>query len=388
MEEIKLDNFTDDQVKGLEFLKRTDPILLLMGSAGVGKTTLVSHYCNSLDSVVVTAPTHKAAQILRTKTHASCSTIHSFLKLTRKIVSGRYEYVYSPYNDFLETDVLVVDEASMIDTKLLSYILDCQKLKKFKIVFVGDSKQLNPVEDENSPVFHQGYPEFELKEIVRHKNDIIDLSRNLDWLFQGRNGNNFEWITDGSLPIDLLIEANGSDKCKFITWTNKTVSNVNNAVRSMIYDDPQQLEVGETILMKENFEDYKNNQEVKIIDLDRTTFFFTGEEVPYPSLEVFMINSNLRVLDNVEQSKHEINLKDLKERALLKLISWKTYYEYLESFGQYQYNHALTVHKSQGSSYDYSLVNVSEIVRNPKTVERDRMLYTAITRARTKNILF
>jgi ATP-dependent exoDNAse (exonuclease V) alpha subunit len=70
----------------------------------------------------------------------------------------------------------------------------------------------------------------------------------------------------------------------------------------------------------------------------------------------------------------------------MKLISWRLKFQYEEAYAHYQYNHAITVHKSQGSTFENSLVFISEIMRNPNDKERARMLYTAITRASHKNM--
>lgn len=381
-------NLTVDQVSALEFMKTNEKFSLLKGSAGVGKTTVVGEFCNRNKNVLLTAPTHKAVQVLRGKTKSRCKTIHSFLKLKRQLVGGKYEYVFDQDEDFDDISILVVDEASMINSQLLEWIMVCANVCNFRVVFVGDEKQLNPVKENDSPVFHQSFEEFELTEIIRHQNDIIDLSRNLEWLYEKRNGNNFEWFKGNEIPLDMLIESNGTDKAKFITWSNKLVELVNKEVRNRIYHDPGQFEIGETILMKEPFKDlYKNNEEIKIETLKYMTHFFNDADIPYPDLQCFIINGDLMVLNLEDENKYKQNVDDLLQKAKLKIVNWKTYYKYLESFGKYQYNHAVTVHKSQGSTYEYSFVNISEILRNPNIVERDRMLYTAITRAEKKNFL-
>jgi ATP-dependent exoDNAse (exonuclease V) alpha subunit len=255
------------------------------------------------------------------------------------------------------------------------------------VIFVGDDKQLNPVNESNSPVFYLGIDEFELTEIIRHQNDIIDLSRNLDWLYEKRNGVNFEWKSNKELPIDLLIEANGTDDAKFITWTNRIVEIVNREVRNQIYDNPQQLELGEVILMKEPFENYKNNEEVFIETLVNSHVYFDEVDIPNPYVETYLVNGDLPILKIEDLGKYNQNVENLRDKAKLKVISWKKYYEYLEKFASCQYNHAVTVHKSQGSTYGTSIVNVSDIIRNPRKIERNRMLYTAITRAKDKNYL-
>ncbi len=61
---------------------------------------------------------------------------------------------------------------------------------------------------------------------------------------------------------------------------------------------------------------------------------------------------------------------------------WQAFYFFAEGlFADIKYNHAITVHKSQGSTYKSVIVNVGNIDRNPDSEERQRLLYTAVTRA-------
>ena len=63
-------------------------------------------------------------------------------------------------------------------------------------------------------------------------------------------------------------------------------------------------------------------------------------------------------------------------------------YHYFEGlFADITYNHALTVHKSQGSTYKEAIINVGNIGFNKNAIEKERMLYTAVTRASNTIIL-
>lgn len=173
--------------------------LLIKGSAGVGKTYLANNLISAIDvnrrkQVLCAAPTNKAVAVLKEKVtkHGwlQFTTIHSALKLKRFINNKTGTQTFKPW--FSEKNPplkdychIVVDEASMIAEEILEYLEEyCTKFD-IKLIFLGDEKQLNPVGEEESSVFHQGYPEVELTEIVRQGegNPIIDLSRNLDWIW-------------------------------------------------------------------------------------------------------------------------------------------------------------------------------------------------------------
>ena len=71
-----------------------------------------------------------------------------------------------------------------------------------------------------------------------------------------------------------------------------------------------------------------------------------------------------------------------------KVIDWKDYYDFKEGFADMKYNHAITVHKSQGSTYKQAIVNIKNIGLNKNKTERTRLLYTAVTRASKLLILY
>ena len=78
----------------------------------------------------------------------------------------------------------------------------------------------------------------------------------------------------------------------------------------------------------------------------------------------------------------------MKARAKAKEISWIDYYNFVEMVADLKYNHAITVHKSQGSTYKQAIVNIKNIYINKNHKEKTRLLYTAVTRASELLILY
>lgn len=406
--------------------------VLLKGSAGVGKTFLVNDLINSLPAgkVVCSAPTNKAVRVLMEKvdnSRAEFSTTHSALKLKRKVNNRNGEVTFTPeYSDFDPplggVRYFIIDEASMLSKELLGYIEEHATEKRVKVIFIGDSKQLPPVKEKISPVFVQGYSEVELTEIIRQgsNNPVIDLSRSI-WETLGTKADatrqeddkpieGYVFSKDVDKIINTLAEANGTDQAKYLAWTNKEVDSVNQVVRNRIYGSPAKVELGETLVFNAPYGDkYFTNEEMKVkeLDIDFVTIkhhfaakqAFGASETREVKLKVYRINkSNVRINKTFPSGViviHEDSEKAYKEivddyisQCRGKTKFWKDYYQFIEQFGDLKYNHALTVHKSQGSTFQKTIVNVKNICLNNNMDERDKMLYTAFTRTANLLILY
>ena len=64
--------------------------------------------------------------------------------------------------------------------------------------------------------------------------------------------------------------------------------------------------------------------------------------------------------------------------------SWLHYYNFLRRYADVNYSYAITAHKSQGSTYNTTFVLEDDINMNLDVVERNRIKYTAYTRASKK----
>lgn len=125
---------------------------LLEGYAGTGKTFTISQVVSTLMTsfdgggyrIAVTAPTHKAVKVLKKfnrMTGVTFSTIHSLLELKESYneFTGKlkFERSYSEEGDpkINEFDVVLVDEASMLQDELFMHLLEHQD--DVRIIFIG-----------------------------------------------------------------------------------------------------------------------------------------------------------------------------------------------------------------------------------------------------------
>ena len=401
--------------------------LVITGKAGTGKTTLVKFLIQELKSSyrhrykysVCAAPTNKAVKVLRDKIGGDFDknrfcTIHSALKLKRNIdpASGVISFIPDPYNSSVpleKVSLLIVDEASMINKEILSYLE--KNVVDTKVIFIGDEGQLPPVGEPFSPVFHSGYPTLELTQIIRQveNNPIIELSRNLPYI-KRKLPNRIEvggyiFSNDFGSVISTLAAVNGSDDLKYLSWTNQDIDFVNRKVREAIYGTPAKIEEGESLIFNTPYKDFFTNDEIKVTTLSIEEGNFTSYKKinPYYSvdnfnapkylentrkLKYYVVNGNIRILHESSEGMFTDMKKDMRKKCIEKLVNWRDFYEFIEQFADIKYNHAISIHKSQGSTYNQVIINIRNCMLNKDIDEREKLLYTAITRAKELVILY
>ena len=401
--------------------------ILLLGSAGVGKTylsgelvkffqkdyTINPNYNNGL--VFVTAPTNKALAVLKSKVHTSVEfkTIHSALKLSRYInkTTGQVSFTkkWSKKDEFNNCKITLIDEVSMLNSAIEGgkdpttgeYLRGYLDSYGFPIIYIGDDKQINPVGEPFSPVFHKDYPIVRLTEIIRqgNGNPIIDLSRDIDMIFFKTpniiDGKGYLYNDNKDALINDLAEVNGTDELKYLAFTNNTVDGMNKLVREKRYGKPKKIELGETIVFNSPFESFYTNKEEKVEGADIITSnipvpryktkFIEGspitDNMDSIKLKYYRVNGAFNVIHEDSEEVFKTIVNSLKYNCAKNGWDWRGKYWFEELFADIKYNHAITIHKSQGSTYKTSIINVGDIMINQKAGERQRLLYTAITRA-------
>lgn len=266
-------NLTNDQgiayERLREFIKSGEQMFCFEGFAGVGKSFCINMFMEELifeygAKICACAPTHKAKVVLKQMAefkseNLDYNTIHSLLGL-KPIINARGEeqFVRDKTNKTKvdDYDYIFIDEASMLDDALFSYIIDVIDENPYiKIIFIGDHKQLPPVKhtcsapmDEKRREKH-GIKHSLLTKIVRQKgtNPIIALSKDLrEYTFKPKttlndDGHGIIVVNkkDYTKVIEKMFTSGDYEKnpnyCRAVAWTNDCVNEFNVKIRKMIY---------------------------------------------------------------------------------------------------------------------------------------------------------
>lgn len=122
-------------------------VSVITGGPGTGKTTIINSLIGIFESsgfdVALAAPTGRAAKRMEQTTGHIASTVHRLLEYTRDDDSGDMLFMKNE-DDPLDKDVVIVDEASMIDLLLMKGLTDALK-PGVRLILVGDADQLPSV---------------------------------------------------------------------------------------------------------------------------------------------------------------------------------------------------------------------------------------------------
>jgi len=167
-----------------------DVPFVLSGFAGSGKTFLSMRLLREVEATglcwTVVAPTHKAVGVLRQALTLEGlqptwypSTIHRLLRLKLRRQGDRElcESTEQTATALEHLGLVLIDEASMVDSSLLAIALQCAHPFRTRLVFVGDPAQLPPIGEAESPVFAlQRARTACLREVVRHQGPVLQLA--------------------------------------------------------------------------------------------------------------------------------------------------------------------------------------------------------------------
>lgn len=438
----------------ITLINNKTPYINLIGSAGVGKTTLISkllvnkELIPNIKTVLIATPTHKALEVIKDKIeNNNLITINKEFKTIQKHLNvvqvfdteGKTLFKRNVLKKINNYDLIIIDESSMIDSYLHKEITENKHYNTI-IIFVSDIKQLNPVGEIISEIYNQNYPEVKLTEIVRQGkgNPIIELSNNIN-SFKTKNITNYNITSKEGIIyeknlnkiINILAKVNGSNEYKYLAWTNVKVRYINNKVRSIIYNNPNPdiIYPNETLILRNPLDNINTNSEVKVLDITKghsdslieyikNTLFkylvFDTSRIKIHSKSKFPdIFNELKKLpsfslyyctikktnskSNITETMLVLNPEDDKKwNAMKKLLiehlkpkkEWGMIDKINNLFTKYNYNHALTIHTSQGSTFKNVFIDKQDILRNNNKSELDKLIYTAITRASHSCIIY
>jgi len=400
----------------MKFLFGPEKELCISGPGGVGKTYLLSYLIDHVmpeyhkmcqmmgipplyTEVVMTATTNKAAEVLATATQRPTSTIHSFLSL---VIKENYETGVT-YLDrgkgwtIHYNQIIVIDEASMIDTPLRKLIhegtMNC------KIIYVGDHCQLSPVMEAISPVYANNLPFYELEEQMR--TTIPELQAVNAQLRETVKTGVFhpikavpgiiDWFDGDQMEAEIARTfKQQTHEARILAYTNQRVIDYNAHIREL-RGLGADFTVGEFLVNNSNVTLSSNTmhveEEVEIIDIASQHEFIDIEgqaelEVVTCTLQNRYSEVYRDVMVPVDRDHYTKLLKYYAKQRM-----WRTYYA-LKNLPDLRQRDAATVHKSQGSTYDTVFIDLHDLSTCRHPDQAARLLYVAFSRARHRVVCY
>ena len=425
------------------FAKNNSKILLLKGYAGTGKTSIIATFVSNLwkakKSAVLLAPTGRAAKVISNYAGMEAFTIHRRIYFPKKEKSGGVKFVLQP-NKHRNT-IFIVDEASMIpDSPAESKFFENGSLLddliqyvysgfQCKLVFIGDTAQLPPVNSDLSPALDQDKLSLnynkevelvELDEVVRQQfnSGILENAtilrealafEDFEFKFNLNGFKDMVRLIDGYEIMDAINDAysnNGYEETAMIVRSNKRANLYNKQIRSRILLNEDELSSGDYLMVvKNNYFWVSTNSEAGFIangDIIEVLEIFNFKElygfkfaevkvrmVDYPKMKPF---ETVLLLDTIDAETPSLSYEDgnkLYNEVALDYASESSNYKrfmgvknnkYFNAL-QVKFSYAITCHKSQGGQWHTVFVEQPYL---PNGVDKDyiRWLYTACTRAK------
>ncbi len=392
-------------INGIEAGRRE---LTFTGCAGTGKTTTMKHLIALLSDmgrpVVLVAPTGKAALRLAQSTGRHAKTIHSLLYRTvyeDKNEDGEVELNFHHARSITQEPhtVVICDEASMVGSSISREILkhlpeDCC------ILYVGDREQLQPVKDVWGADFED--PTANLTQIHRQAqgSPIIQLSKHIReggwWRDIEPDGKTYKVHRDKDAGVEaaarwLAQARRAGASATLLTYTNAIRHKANALVRTKL-DRDAPLCVGDTLLCRRNCH-AMGIMNGEVVSVKGFTPVMNKYEGPGESGDVISTTDLVRL---------DVGMRNVFPFTAPKLLSGNSTSEDWadatlltgvdeKNVMQAEYGECLTIHSAQGSEFDHVgliIDNSFEFVKCRNHDEYRRLLYTAVTRAAKRLIIF
>ena len=426
--------------KFVEFRKARYPkkIFRLEGVAGSGKSFLTSRFVQFLldqgKSVLVTAPTHQAAGVIRSMLvergiHVEVQTIHKALNL---VVKSETDDRGKIHTSLIQTrpidaqwDFLLCDEASMLGKDICFHLeRSIQKAVKSKLILVGDYYQLPPVNEPESVCRSWDAECAQLTEVMRNSGELLrfaSVCRKWITKHDGRfelplpkapvEADGISFVTQEQFEEKLLLfrQLHGPENARLIGFTNKIVDYYSDWLRQKENPDlsplmpyaPNQMVMTSVggISKAASINDPGDYDEQLLRPTTELKFLgYEESQFKHPHLTDMGDVFNVGRFQEDENTIHrlfvlpwqgEIRRALAKRMADMRVIAeskkdpavWASYYNVKCGFALLADAGAMTVHRSQGSQFEHCFVTSDAFLSTGSMWKDPRLSYVASTRS-------
>lgn len=373
-------------------------VTIITGGPGTGKTTIIKSiieiYKQKKYKIVLCAPTGRAAKRMTETTGEEAQTLHRLLEI------GKVDddVFYKKDKDFegapIDADIIIVDEMSMVDMFVMSYLLDCIYLGT-KLILVGDTDQLPSVGPGSvlkdiissekistvhlDKIFRQAARSKIIVNAHRVNNgqkfiqkDDSELSENAKEDFFFIKENNQEKILEQVLSLcNGRLKKFGDydffENIQVLTPTKKGMLGTKELNKSLQQElnppregKPEKASMGVIFRIGDRIMQTKNNYDM----------YWERREGDSIETGNGVFNGEIGTITNINEKEKNIRIKFDDDK-----VCW---YEF-NDLEQIDHSYCITIHKAQGSEFDVVIMIVPQAA--PMLLTRN-LLYTGLTRAK------
>lgn len=373
-------------------------VTIITGGPGTGKTTIIKSiieiYKQKKYKIVLAAPTGRAAKRMTETTGEEASTLHRLLEIGKvdeeSLFKKDSEYQGAP----IDGDIIIVDEVSMVDMFIMSYLLDCI-YQGTKLILVGDSDQLPSVG-----------PGSVLKDLVASERIV---TVHLDRIFRQaakskiivnahrvNNGKGFISKEDPKIEKDakqdfFFIKENNQEKIlkEVLSLCNgrlKKFGDYNFFESIQVLTPTKKGLLGTKEMNKALQEELNPHREGEAEKNSMGAIFRIGDRVMQIKNNYDMYWER-RIEDTIETGNGVFNgetgtitnINEKEKNLRVKFDDEKVCWYEFNDLEQLEHSYCITIHKAQGSEFDVVIMIIPQAA--PMLLTRN-LLYTGLTRAK------
>lgn len=393
-------NLSTKQEEAIQAINSNN-VVIITGGPGTGKTTIIKNVIDIYKShgkkVVLCAPTGRAAKRMTEMTGEEAKTLHRLLEIGKIEKANEFtimNYEVAP----IDADVIIVDEASMVDIYLMNYLLN-GIYQGTKLILVGDTDQLPSVgpgsvlkdiinsERIKTIFLDEIFRQAAQSKIIVNSHKVNDGEYFLEKEEQEGLKDDFFYIKEKSqdIMLDQIIslckgrlknfgDYDFFENIQILSPTKKGLlgtKELNKRLQEELNpsnDEKKEKKVGEVIFregdrvmqVKNNYDIYWEKGNTRSLTYENGTGIFNGELGKI--LKIDFLNKQIKIL-----------FDDEKE-------AWYAF----SDMDQIEHAYAITVHKAQGSEFD---VVIMVVTQSSAMLLTRNLLYTGLTRAKKLLIL-
>ena len=367
-------------------------LTIITGGPGTGKTTTIRTIIRYFEKegldILLAAPTGRAAKRMKETTGCEAKTVHRLLELSGMVGEGATSFGRNEDNP-LETDVVIIDEVSMVDIFLMKSLLRAL-VPGMRLILVGDVNQLPSVGPGNvlrDMIYSDAFPVVRLEKIFRQaaESDIIMNAHRI-------NAGEMVEPRPGSRDF-LFIKRDNPGNIIGATITllkDKLPNYVNSSTRDIQVLTPMRKGLLGVERLNEILQHYLNPPDPKKREREYGSAKFREGDKVMQIRNNYQLEWEIRGKYGITVDKgvgvfngdmgiiEEINTF---AETLTVVFEENRYVEYsFKQLDELELAYAVTIHKSQGSEYPAVIL---PLLGGPRMLMSRNLLYTAVTRART-----